>query len=70
MLEYIQTYKEKNMDYRSFDFASEIEARVAVKTFVKWARVVVGFVLATYVLYLSITNPDAIISFFERVLTY
>jgi len=57
-------------EFRPVDFAPTVEPRVAVKTFARRVGVVVGFGIAAYLIYISIADPDTIISFFERIFTY
>jgi hypothetical protein len=57
-------------DFRSPDFAAEVEAHRAVKNFWKWVGVLAICAAASYLAYTITTNPDAVSSFFERLFAH
>ena len=57
-------------DFRSTDFAAEVEARRAVKNFLKWVGVLAMGAVVLYLIYVSTTEPNAASSFFERLFAH
>jgi hypothetical protein len=57
-------------DFRSKDFAAEVEAHLAVKKFLGWVGILAFGTIACYLVYMTTIDPNAISSFFEHLLGY
>jgi hypothetical protein len=57
-------------DFRSTDFAAEVEAHRAVKNFWKWVGVLAMGAVVLYFIYASTTDHNAASSFFEHLFSH